>query len=122
MNHWTMLLIGLGVFALLVLLQAIVRAAHPVQRAIGGIVMGLCALVAVNFYRGLHPTQPPGDRGVRRSGNPRGDALAFAKPDLCIGKKDCQPFQKWMMLNEGPEHPELYFEGITAYLDFSTGM
>jgi len=27
-----------------------------------------------------------------------------------------------MMLNEGPEHPELYFEGITAYLDFSTGM
>ena len=106
MNHWTMLLIGLGVFALLVLLQAIVRAAHPVQRAIGG----------------LHPTQPPGDRGVRRSGNPRGDALAFAKPDLCIGKKNCQPFQKWMMLNEGPEHPELYFEGITAYLDFSTGM
>ena len=49
MNHWTMLLIGLGVFALLVLLQAIVRAAHPVQRAIGGIVMGLCALVAVNL-------------------------------------------------------------------------
>ena len=38
MNHWTMLLIGLGVFAL-----------HPVQRAIGGIVMGLCALVAVNL-------------------------------------------------------------------------
>ena len=49
MNHWTMLLIGLGVFALLVLLQAIVRAAHPVQRAIEGIVMGLCALVAVNL-------------------------------------------------------------------------
>lgn len=49
MTHWNMLLIGLGVFALLVLLQVIVRAAHPVQRAVGGIALGFCALAAVNL-------------------------------------------------------------------------
>ena len=49
MNSWNMLLIGLGIFVLLVLLQAIVRAAHPVQRAVGGLAIGLCALVVVNL-------------------------------------------------------------------------
>ena len=49
MNSWNMLLIGLGIFALLVLLQVIVRAAHPVQRAVCGIVMGLGALGPVNL-------------------------------------------------------------------------
>lgn len=88
----------MGVFALLVLLQAIVRAAHPVQRAIGGIVMGLCALVAVNLtgvFTGVSIPLSPLAIGVSgAAGIPGVDALAFAKPDLCIGKKNCQPVSK----------------------------
>lgn len=49
MSSWTVILIGLGVFGLLVLLQVIVRAAHPVQRALGGVALGLCALAVVNL-------------------------------------------------------------------------
>ena len=38
-----------GVFALLVILQLVVKAERPVRRAVGGIVTGLVALVAVNL-------------------------------------------------------------------------
>lgn len=45
-----------GVFALLVVIQVIVKAKKPVQRAAGGVIMGLCALAAVNltgFFTGV---------------------------------------------------------------------
>jgi hypothetical protein len=35
--------------ALLVIIQLIVKAEHPVRRAIGGILTGLCALAVVNL-------------------------------------------------------------------------
>ena len=38
-----------GVFALLVVVQVIVKAPKPVQRAAGGVIMGLCALAVVNL-------------------------------------------------------------------------
>jgi len=38
-----------GVFALLVVIQVIVKAPKPVQRAAGGVIMGLCALAVVNL-------------------------------------------------------------------------
>ncbi len=38
-----------GVFALLVIIQMIVKSPKPFQRAIGGIITGLCALAAVNL-------------------------------------------------------------------------
>lgn len=56
MTSWMVILAGLGVFALLVLLQVIVRASHPVQRALGGVATGLCALAVVNltgFFTGV---------------------------------------------------------------------
>jgi hypothetical protein len=37
------------VFALLVIIQMIVKSPKPFQRAIGGIITGLCALAAVNL-------------------------------------------------------------------------
>ena len=37
-----------GIFALLVILQVIVRSRHPIQRTIGGIFTGLGALLCVN--------------------------------------------------------------------------
>lgn len=67
MNSWMVILVGLGVFALLVLLQVIVRAAHPVQRALGGVAMGLCALAAVNltgFFTGVSVPLSPLAIGV----------------------------------------------------------
>ena len=67
MDNWTVLLAGLGVFALLVLLQVIVRAAHPVQRALGGVVLGLCALAVVNltgFFTGVSVPLSPLAIGV----------------------------------------------------------
>lgn len=45
-----------GVFGLLVLIQVIVKAPKPVQRAAGGVVTGLFALAAVNltgFFTGV---------------------------------------------------------------------
>ena len=36
-------------FALLVIIQMIVKSPKPFQRAIGGIITGLCALAAVNL-------------------------------------------------------------------------
>ncbi|HEX3039012.1 MAG TPA: pro-sigmaK processing inhibitor BofA family protein [Caproiciproducens sp.] len=38
-----------GVFGLLVVIQMIVRSPRPVQRAAGGVIMGLFALAAVNL-------------------------------------------------------------------------
>ncbi len=38
-----------GVFGLLVLIQVIVKAPKPFQRAAGGVVIGLFALAVVNF-------------------------------------------------------------------------
>lgn len=67
MNSWMVILVGLGVFALLVLLQVIIRAAHPVQRALGGVAMGLCALAAVNltgFFTGVSVPLSPLAIGV----------------------------------------------------------
>lgn len=49
MQKLTAIACALGVFALLVLIQIIVKAEHPVRRAIGGILTGLCALVVVNL-------------------------------------------------------------------------
>ena len=42
-------LISLAVFGLLILIQLIIKAKKPVQRAVGGMVVGLCALLAVNI-------------------------------------------------------------------------
>ncbi len=50
------ILTACGVFALLVIIQLIVRAPRPFQRAAGGIVTGLCALAVVNltgFFTGV---------------------------------------------------------------------
>lgn len=41
-------LIALGIFGLLVIIQVAVKAKKPVQRAAGGVLVGLCALLAVN--------------------------------------------------------------------------
>ena len=49
MQNLTAVLCALGVFALLVVIQVIVKAEHPVRKAIGGILTGLCALVVVNL-------------------------------------------------------------------------
>lgn len=49
MQNLTAVACALGVFALLVVIQVIVRAKHPVRKAIGGILTGLCALAVVNL-------------------------------------------------------------------------
>ena len=49
MQNITAIACTLGVFALLVILQVIVKAERPVRRAIGGILTGLCALAVVNL-------------------------------------------------------------------------
>lgn len=49
MQNLTAAACALGVFALLVLIQVIVRAERPVRRAVGGIITGLCALAVVNL-------------------------------------------------------------------------
>jgi len=38
-----------AVFILLIIIQVIVKSRHPVRRAVGGILTGLCALAAVNL-------------------------------------------------------------------------
>lgn len=43
------ILTAVGVFVLLVVIQVIVKAKKPVQRALGGVCIGLCALAAVNL-------------------------------------------------------------------------
>lgn len=56
-----------GVFALLVVIQMIVRAPRPVQRAAGGVIMGLCALAAVDltgFFTGVSLPLSPLTIGV----------------------------------------------------------
>ena len=49
MPGWLIALIALGVFGLLVLIQVVCKVKRPVQRAIGGIAVGFCALLAVNI-------------------------------------------------------------------------
>ena len=49
MQNTTAVVCALGVFALLVLIQVIVRAERPVRRAVGGIITGFCALAVVNL-------------------------------------------------------------------------
>ena len=41
-------LLAAGIFRLLVVIQLAVRAKKPIQRAAGGVLVGLCALLAVN--------------------------------------------------------------------------
>lgn len=56
-----------GVFGLLVVIQLIVRAPRPVQRAAGGVITGLCALAAVNltgFFTGVSLPLSPLTIGV----------------------------------------------------------
>lgn len=49
MQDITTIVCALGVFALLVIIQVIVKAERPVRKAIGGILTGLCALAVVNL-------------------------------------------------------------------------
>ncbi len=45
-----------GVFLFLVVIQVIIRSRHPVQRAVGGMCIGVGALIAVNvagFFTGV---------------------------------------------------------------------
>ncbi len=56
-----------GVFGLLVVIQMIVRSPRPVQRAAGGVIMGLFALAAVNltaFFTGVSLPLSPLTIGV----------------------------------------------------------
>ncbi len=48
-----MLLYAGIVLILLVVLQLIVSARHPVRRALGGVITGLCALAVVNLTGGF---------------------------------------------------------------------
>ncbi|HEX2986357.1 MAG TPA: pro-sigmaK processing inhibitor BofA family protein [Caproiciproducens sp.] len=60
-------LLSCGVFGLLVLIQVIVKSPKPVQRAAGGVVIGLLALIAVNitgFYTGVSLPLSPLTIGV----------------------------------------------------------
>lgn len=41
-------LLAAGIFGLLVVIQLAVRTKKPIQRAAGGVLVGLCALLAVN--------------------------------------------------------------------------
>ena len=50
------ILTAIGVFLLLVIIQVIVKAKKPVQRAFGGVCTGLAALIVVNisgFFTGV---------------------------------------------------------------------
>lgn len=50
------ILTAVGVFALLVIIQVIVKSKKPVQRALGGVCIGLCSLMVVNitgFFTGV---------------------------------------------------------------------
>ncbi|WP_457942709.1 pro-sigmaK processing inhibitor BofA family protein [Caproiciproducens sp. LBM24188] len=49
MPYLVIVLTACGVFGLLVLIQVIVKAPKPVQRAFGGVLTGLFALAAVDF-------------------------------------------------------------------------
>jgi len=63
----TIVLAACGVFALLVIIQVIVKAPRPVQRATGGVIMGLCALAVVNltgFFTGVSLPLSPLTIGV----------------------------------------------------------
>ena len=56
MPSFITILTAVGVFALLVVIQVVVKAKKPVQRALGGVCIGLCALVVVNisgFFTGV---------------------------------------------------------------------
>ncbi|NLG93663.1 MAG: transcriptional regulator [Clostridiales bacterium] len=67
MPDWVVPLSLCGVFALLVLIQVIVKAPKPVQRAAGGVLTGLCALAAVNltgFFTGVSLPLSPLTIGV----------------------------------------------------------
>ena len=56
MPQWVVWLIAGVVFLLLVIVQVIVQAKKPVRKAIGGILTGIIALIAVNvsgFFSGV---------------------------------------------------------------------
>ncbi|MFQ9952129.1 MAG: pro-sigmaK processing inhibitor BofA family protein, partial [Clostridium sp.] len=56
MPQWVVWLIAGVVFLLLVIVQVIVQAKKPVRKAIGGILTGIIALIAVNvsgFFTGV---------------------------------------------------------------------
>lgn len=67
MQSWVIALCACAVFALLVVLQVIVKAEKPVRRAAGGVVTGLCALAVVNltgFFTGVSLPLSPLTLGV----------------------------------------------------------
>jgi hypothetical protein len=49
LQNLTAVVCALGVFVLLVVIQVIVKVEHPVRRAIGAILTGICALAVVNL-------------------------------------------------------------------------
>lgn len=49
MNSLIIAICAGAVFIMLVIIQVIVKSSHPVRRAVGGILTGLCALAAVNL-------------------------------------------------------------------------
>ena len=49
MQNLAVIVGALGIFALLVIIQMIVKAERPVRKAIGGILTGLCALAVVDL-------------------------------------------------------------------------
>ena len=56
MPSFITILTAIGVFALLVIIQVVVKSKKPLQRALGGVCIGLCALIAVNitgFFTGV---------------------------------------------------------------------
>ena len=67
MSSLILVLSACGVFGLLVLIQVIVKAQKPVQRALGGVIVGLFALAAVNltgFFTGVSLPLSPLTIGV----------------------------------------------------------
>lgn len=67
MQDVILLLTACGVFGLLVVIQLVVRAPRPVQRAAGGVITGLFALAAVNltgFFTGVSLPLSPLTIGV----------------------------------------------------------
>ena len=51
-EKWTWL-IAAGIFLLLVIIQVILRAKHPIRKAAGGVLTGLAALIIVNISGAL---------------------------------------------------------------------
>ncbi len=53
MQEWTVALCLVGVFLLLVLIQVAMKSKRPVRHAVGGILVGFCALAVVDLTGGF---------------------------------------------------------------------